>query len=322
MTGFPPPPPTSPSQPGWGPPTSPTSPTGPYTCPWCGTASQDPGASCPACGAPVDVRRVLDTSGWSQLPAVKDMARIQFGQSHCQIEGTTVPVADVSLDGSESVYFSHHVLLWRDDGVNVDTMPLQGGWRRMLAGMPLVMCQATGRGHIAFSEDAAGEIVALPIQVGTSVEVREHAMLIASGTTAYSWAPSGIWFEVIKREGNQPKPEMLFPMGQMLDRFSATQAPGLVLLHAKGNSFVRVLGPGQSVLVKPNALLYKDLTVSLQLHFEQPASTWHTWRAWGNRYLWVRCTGPGRVAVESAFEQVEDPGFDLGASSPATWSRW
>ncbi len=297
-------------------------PAGNYTCQWCGMSSQDPGQSCPSCGAPVDVRRVQDTAGWSQLPSVKDMARIQFGQSKCQIEGTIVPVADVALDGGESVYFSHHVLLWREDGVNVETMRMQSGWKRMLAGMPLVMCQASGQGHIAFSEDAAGEIVALPIQVGTAVQVREHTMLIASGTTSYTWEQSGIWFGTVQRKGNEMERETHFPMGQFLDRFTAQQRPGLVLLHAKGNSFVRQLAPGQTVLVKPTALLYKDISVSMQLHFEHPSGTWRTWRAWGDRYLWLRCTGPGRIAVESAFQPVEDPGFDLAGSSPATAWRW
>ena len=44
------------------------------------------------------------------------MARLQFGQSHCQIEGTTVPVADFTLAQQDMVYFSHHVLLWTDPG--------------------------------------------------------------------------------------------------------------------------------------------------------------------------------------------------------------
>src|ERR1019366_5962995 len=153
------------------------------------------------------------------------MARIQFGQSTCQIEGTVVPVADVSLDGGESVYFMHHTLLFRDDGVSIDTVKLRGGWSRAFAGMPLVMVQASGKGHIAFSHDAAGEIVALPIQVGSGVEVREHTMLIASGTTAYDWVMSGIFFSTQKGDDQ----ETHFPMGQFLDRFTAPRAPGLVL---------------------------------------------------------------------------------------------
>jgi len=311
----PPQPPPSMAQP----PAQAPAPPGSYSCPWCGSSSQNPGTSCPSCGAPVDVRAIQDTSGWTQLPAVKDMARIQFGQSTCQIEGTVVPVADVTLDGGESVYFMHHTLLFRDDGVSIDTVKLRGGWSRAFAGMPLVMVQATGKGHVAFSHDAAGEIVALPIQVGSGVEVREHTMLIASGTTAYDWVMSGIYFVTLKGQNEQ---ETHYPMGQFLDRFTAPRAPGLVLLHAKGNAFVRRLGPGETILIKPTALLYKDLSVSMHLHFEHPAGAYRSWRSWGNRYLWLRCIGPGRVAVESAFVPVEDPGFDLMGSSPATRQQW
>ncbi len=314
-TSFAAPPPPSMAQP----PAQAPAPPGSYSCPWCSMVSQNPGASCPSCGAPVDVRAIQDTSGWTQLPAVKDMARIQFGQSTCQIEGAVVPVADVALDGGESVYFMHHTLLYRDDGVTVGTMRMRGGFSRMLAGIPLVMLQASGKGHIAFSHDAAGEIVALPIQVGSGVDVREHTMLIASGATAYDFTMSGIWFMTQKGRDEQ---ETHFPMGQFLDRFTAPQAPGLVLLHAKGNAFVRRLGPGETILIKPTALLYKDLSVSTQLHFEHPGGTWKSWRSWGNRYLWLRCIGPGRVAVESAFFPIEDPGFDLLGSSPATRRQW
>ena len=315
MPFAPPPPPPSMAQP----PAQATAAPGSYSCPWCGLSSQNPGTSCPSCGAPVDIRAIQDTSGWTQLPAVKDMARIQFGQSTCQIEGTVVPVADVTLDGGESVFFMHHTLLFRDDGVKIDTLKLRGGWSRMLAGMPLVMVQASGKGHIAFSHDAAGEIVALPIQVGSGVEVREHTMLIASGATAYDWVMSGIYFTTLKGQDEQ---ETHYPMGQFLDRFTAPRAPGLVLLHAKGNAFVRRLGPGETILIKPTALLYKDLSVSMHLHFEHPAGAYRSWRSWGNRYLWLRCIGPGRVAVESAFVPVEDPGLDLMGSSPATRQQW
>src|SRR5262249_3319113 len=146
-----------------------------YSCPWCGTVSNiTDNVSCPACGAPVDVRAVADKSGWYEMPGIKDMARIQFGQSNCQIEGTFVPVADMNLAPSDGVYFTHHVLLWKDQTVNVSTMQMRGGWKRLFAGLPLIMTQAQGPGHIAFSRDAAGEMIAVPLQPGRSIDTREH----------------------------------------------------------------------------------------------------------------------------------------------------
>ena len=74
--------------------------------------------SCPACGATIDAQQIVTKSGWEELPGRKDMAKFQFGNSFCQIEGTYVPVADMNLAPEDSIYFAHHVLLWKDPQVN------------------------------------------------------------------------------------------------------------------------------------------------------------------------------------------------------------
>ncbi|HXO21971.1 MAG TPA: AIM24 family protein [Thermoanaerobaculia bacterium] len=289
-----------------------------YTCPWCGLASQGTDLSCRACGATVDVRAIVTRSGWAELPGRKDMAKLQFGHSSCQIEGTYVPVADMNLAREDSVYFAHHVLLWKDPQVAVTAMPLKGAWKRLMAGMPLIMTQAQGPGHIAFSRDAPGELIALPLQPGQTIDVREHLFMVATGAVTYDWSQSGIWFST--REGNET--ETHYPMGMFLDRFTSPQVPGLLLLHAAGNVFVRHLAEGQTILVKPTAFLFKDTTVRMQLHVERPAGTWRSWRSWGDRYLWLRLWGPGRVAIQSAFEPLEDNGRTIVSHSGATEHQW
>ena len=127
-----------------------------HTCPWCGLVTDGSNRSCPACGATLDAHSVVTQSGWSELPGRKDMAKLQFGNSFCQIEGTYVPVADMNLAPEDSIYFAHHVLLWKDPQVTITTMSLKGAWKRLLSGMPLVMTQAQGPGHIAFSRDEIG----------------------------------------------------------------------------------------------------------------------------------------------------------------------
>ena len=79
---------------------------------------------------------------------------------------------------------------------------------------------------------------------------------------------------------------------------------------------------GQSRLIKPPSLLFKDPTVTMQLHVEYPQSGVKFWRSWGNRYLWLRLWGPGRVAVQSAYEAVEDPGTNFQSTSGHTEYRW
>src|ERR1700761_7432089 len=100
-----------------------TTTTAQYTCRYCRLPSDSSGISCPNCGAPVDVRAVVSRSGWEQQPPIADMARIQFGQSYVQVEGNQVPVADFNLRGEESIYFSHHNLLWTEPGARLGNLP-------------------------------------------------------------------------------------------------------------------------------------------------------------------------------------------------------
>jgi uncharacterized protein (AIM24 family) len=296
---------------------------GQVRCRWCGQAAEATATSCPACGAPLDVRAAVTRSGWTELPPIRDMAKIQFGQSFCQIEGKYVPVADFKLAAGDGIYFAHHLLLWKDDQTQISAMSLGGAWKRMLAGMPLVMTQAAGPGRIAFSKDKPGELIALPLQPGQSVDVREHVFMIATSQVQYAWFQTGIWFCTT----NGKDTETHYPLGMFMDKFSVAEAPGLLLLHGGGNVFVRELEAGQSILIKPTAFLFKDPTVRMNLHFEFPAGSsnaWGSWGAsWGNRYLWLNLHGPGRVAVQSNYEPLEDPGRNLRSTEPyATRHQW
>src|SRR6202167_150352 len=291
----------------------------PTTCPWCGADISADQLSCPRCGATVKAPSIRSESGWAELPGRKDMAKLQFGNSFCQIEGLYVPVADVNLAASDSIYFTHHVLLWKDPQLNITTMPLASGWKRMFAGLPLIMMQAQGPGHIAFSRDAPGEMIALPLQPGEEVDVREHLFMLATSNVAYDWFSTNIWYST--QSGDDKETHYL--VGMFMDRFSAPQAPGLLLLHAAGNVFVRELAPGQTILVKPTALIFKDPTVEMQLHFEHPRTGFSLgWGNWNNRYYWLRLWGPGRVAVQSVFERMEGEKQYLKNCSPATEQRW
>ena len=97
----------------------------------------------------------------------------------------------------------------------------------------------------------------------------------------------------------------------------------LLLLHAGGNAFIRQLAPGQSILIKPTALLFKDTSVQLQLHFEYPGTgSWSPWMSWNHRHLWLRLYGPGRVAIQSAYEPIEDNGRSIVRHSGASQRQW
>ncbi len=244
-----------------------------------------------------------------------------------------------------SVYFSHQMLQWVDPSVRLDNMPMSKPWTRMRAGMPLIMAQATGPGHIAFAHDALGEVVAIPLQAGASVDVGEHRLLVATNSVSYDWYESGVWYSTNGRSSadmgagvgllkigldlvgdgdnnDRNETEWHYPMGRYLDRFTAVDRPGLVMIGAGGNAYTRDLAEGETILVKPPALLFKDPSVAMQLHVEYPAAGMKFWRSWGNRYLWLRLWGPGRVGLESAYVGEADPGTSFNSISASTQHAW
>jgi uncharacterized protein (AIM24 family) len=116
---------------------------------------------------------------------------------------------------------------------------------------------------------------------------------------------------------------MHYPMGQYGDVFGAQGAPGLLLLHAPGNTFIRDLRQGETLLVQPSSLLYRDVTVRVALHLEYPRNMGLSfWRSsWSYRAIWIRLWGPGRVAVQSVYQPPEDT-ETIRRHSYATTHHW
>jgi uncharacterized protein (AIM24 family) len=240
--------------------------------------------SCLTCGAPLDVRDRVSDSGWREAPRLRDMTEFRFSRSTCQVEGELVPVAEIALGQQDWVYFEHHVMLWKDELVPLTAMPTGGGWRRTLGGMPFVVSVAQGPGRIAFSRDAPGELVVLPLHPGMELDVREHAFLLASGSIAYSFVRIKGLANVL-HGGN----------GMYLDRFVTQQAPGLLMLHGYGNVMERMLRPGEKILIEPGGFLYKDSTVQMQ-------AVQQNLKIGLIRKLYLaEMTGPGRVGIQSMY---------------------
>ncbi len=287
-----------------------------YVCRYCRQPSDPSQPTCPRCGAPVDVRLRVSNSGWAEQPPVRDMARLKFNRSSCQISGAFVPVAEMNLHAEDWVYFSHHVLLHTDLNTSLDAMKMAGGWNRMLAGMPLIMMKAQGPGHIAISADHPGEILAVPLQPNQGVDVVEHRFLTATGNVGYQWHNSGVWFTTWDDDNNE---EWHYPIGQFIDRFVAQGMPGLLLLHAPGNTFVRDLAHGEHILIQPGGLIWKDPSVHMYLHFEYPRGRyWFSSARWEAKSIWLGLRGPGRIAIQSVFEPPETVGSVVNTSGSST----
>jgi uncharacterized protein (AIM24 family) len=256
-------------------------------CQWCRGQNPPNAVSCRSCGAPLDVREMVSDSGWAAAPRLKDMTEFQFSHSTCQVEGEIVPVADVTLGPGDSVYFEHHVLLWQDPSIVLSAMPLSGGFKRMLAGMPFAVTQAQGHGHVAFSRDATGELVVLPLHPGMELDVREHAFLLASHSIQYSFIRIKGLFNILF--GGE---------GMFMDRFVTAGESGLLMLHGYGNVFQRTLKPGESILVEPGGFLYKDASVTMNVEMQRMGIG----LLGGGGMALARMTGPGRVGIQSMYK--------------------
>jgi uncharacterized protein (AIM24 family) len=256
-------------------------------CEWCELQNPLSATACQACGAPLDVKKLVSDSGWREAPRLRDMTHIRFGEgSTCQVEGEIVPVVEVTLAAGEGVYFEHHVLLWKEDLVRLDVLPLKERWKRMLAGMPLVITTATGPGHVAFSRDATGELLIMLLHPDMRLDVREHAFVLASNHVSYSY----VWVKGLRN--------ILFGgQGMFMDQFVTTGRPGLLVLHGYGNVFERRLASGESILVEPGAFLYKDSTVTMQVEWQKLSVGLFS----GVGMNLVRMTGPGRLGIQSMY---------------------
>ncbi len=297
-------------------PTPPPTPSEQDRCPFCNLVVGHEMLSCPGCGAPLKFRSRKTDSGWTELPPIKDMARLRIGNTTCQIEGEYVPVADFNLAAGDGVYFAHHVMLWCDPQVEIRTLPMGSALKRMIAGMPLVMTEAIGPGHIAFSRDLPGEMIAVPLQAGQSIHAREHVFLAATQQVKVDWLATGIQFTT----GTGKDVETHYPIGMFLDVFSAPKSPGLLLLHAGGNAFIRDLAAGEQLMIKPTSFLFKDPTVHMGLRLEHTGSfnSFGTFSGSARQYLWLHLVGPGRVALQSAYPPMEGGhGYITGTSGQA-----
>ncbi len=267
-------------------PVAPSEPIERIKCQWCQGINPKTAMSCQFCGATLDLKDLVSESGWREAPRLKDMTEIHFLNSTCQVEGEIVPVAEMNLSPGDSIFFEHHVLLWKDPTVPLSVMQLPGGMKRALAGMPFIISVAQGPGRVAFSRDATGELVVLPLHPGMEVDVREHSFLLASHNIAYSY---------IRIKGLR---NILFGgQGMYMDRFVTQNTSGVVILHGYGNVFERTLKPGETILIEPGAFLYKDSSVKMDVQMQQLT----TGLFGGTAMSLAAMTGPGRVGIQSMY---------------------
>lgn len=103
------------------------------------------------------------------------------------LSGELVPVLTVELAPGQSIFFEHHILLWKEPAVQISVRPLAGMLKRMIAGMQILITEARGPGQIAVSRDGVGQIFPIVLGPGQELHVREHQFLAGTSTIDYTW---------------------------------------------------------------------------------------------------------------------------------------
>src|SRR6266480_3530697 len=209
------------------------------------------------------------------------------------IDGALVPVVDIMLGNQLPIYFEHHILLWKHPGVQIGFKSMRGVAKRFFAGLQIFLTEAQGPGNIAFSRDSVGQIVALRLQPGQMVEVREHQFLVATSNVEYG-------FTYMKSVAN-----ILFSRtGLFIDQFTAQGSEGMVLLHGYGNVFEKMLAPGETLDVEPGAWLWKDPGVRMDVTTVAGSQRGGGFLGAigglvaGASIILNRFTGPGRIGIQ------------------------
>jgi len=192
----------------------------------------------------------------------------------------------VEMPPGGAVYFEHHVLLWKHPGVDIGLRPMQGTFKRMMAGMQIFVTEARGPGQIAFSRDGAGHIVPMHLKAGEELHVREHQFLAATANIDYT-------FERVKGVAN-----ILFGgTGFFIDKFHGHKGDGIVWLHGYGNVFEKLLAAGETIDVEPGGWLYKDPGVRMETTMARLSTGVFA----GFSLVLNRFTGPGRLGLQSMY---------------------
>lgn len=221
-------------------------------CPTCQAVVPDRANFCPNCGVAVGAPTTVNGYTEPQPEVANPKLPITLGDMSIKVEGELVPVVDVELGRQQTVYFEHHIVLWKHPNVTLGFMGLQNAAKRFFAGLQIFISTAQGPGNIAFSREAPGQVVALRLQPGQAVDVREHQFLLASGNVNYDF----YW--------QQGLANVLFARtGLFVDRFTATNSEGLLLVHGYGNVFEKTLAAGEVLDVEPGGWLWKDATVRM-----------------------------------------------------------
>ncbi len=187
----------------------------------------------------------------------------------CRIESGATPCLAVDLEPGQTVIGTAAALLWREPSVTVgrgeaDSITLRGP------------------GRAAFARFAGGTLFPVPLAPDAVVQIAGDHMLLAFGSTVVAERVKGLGDRLTGGDGFR------------VDRVTAGAQGGVVWVQGTGDVFERSLIEGEMMDLRASGFLCKDPGVQIENVFPLQGA-----RSDLDLAL-LRCTGPGRIALQIA----------------------
>lgn len=207
------------------------------------------------------------------------------------VNGTTMPMLEISLEQGEHVISTHGGLGWMTESIEMSQTTkagkggLVGGLKRMMGGGGLLLTKYEahgGPGRVTFGSKVPGTIFPLEVSPGTSYLVHREGWICGSPDIQPSVA-----FQ------HHFKASIFGGDGFLLEKI---EGEGTAWVELAGEIHVEDLGPGEVLSVHPGHVGVFQSSVSFEVR---------RLKGIANRYFGddgfhlVRLTGPGRVWLQS-----------------------
>ena len=194
-------------------------------------------------------------------------------------EGELVPALHIELQQG-SVYFEHHVLLWKHPQLDVGVRAMKGAMKRMFAGLPVFPHRDTRRrSHRVQSRRCGADCAYAPVRVD-------------SRSTCASTTPGRDGASRLHVPNRVRRVEhAVWRKRFLIDTFTAGPTDGIVWLHGYGNVFSVESAPGEQIDIETGGIeFYKEQPVRMETQFQRLATGF---LASAGQIFWNRFTGPG-----------------------------
>ena len=203
------------------------------------------------------------------------------------ITGTTMQTVSIDLAAGERLYSQTATMAWMSDGIRMDTHTGGGilaGLKRAVSGGGLFVTEfiADGDGYVAFAPRFPGQIVAVQLVTGQSLNCRKETFLCAESSVTLDIA-----FQQRLGAG------FFAGEGFVMQRVTG---PGMVFLDLSGEVVEKTLSPGERLFVHAGHVGIQEPTVDIDIRMMRG---FRNILFGGEGLFLATLTGPGKVWLQS-----------------------